>query len=293
MPAARLHVLLASLCFGTTGTAQALGPDAVPSAVGALRVVAGAALLLAVARLARAPRPRAGTPLAVAAAGVAGYQLCFFAAVDDTGVAVGTVVALGSAPAFAGLGGWLLSGRLPGRTWAAATTLAAAGVALIAVAGAQADVSAPGVALAAGAGASYALFTLASKALLDAGGTVEGVMAWAFTGGAVLLVPVLAVADLGWAWSGGGAAMVLWLAAVPTALAYLLFARGLRHLPAGDVATLTLAEPVTATVLGATVLAERPGEGAIAGVVLVLAGLAVLAAGPEPEAAPAASGVAA
>ncbi|MBI5105391.1 MAG: EamA family transporter, partial [Solirubrobacterales bacterium] len=35
---ARLSVLLAALCFGTTGTAQALGPDASPLTVGAARV---------------------------------------------------------------------------------------------------------------------------------------------------------------------------------------------------------------------------------------------------------------
>ena len=34
---------------------------------------------------------------------VAAYQATFFAAVDDTGVAVGTVVAIGSAPVFTGL----------------------------------------------------------------------------------------------------------------------------------------------------------------------------------------------
>ncbi len=71
--------------------------------------------------------------------------------------------------------------------------------------------------------------------------------------------------------------MVLFLGAVPTALAYVLFARGLRHLPANEVATLTLAEPVTATALGVIVLAERPEAPALAGIALVLAGLAVLA----------------
>jgi DME family drug/metabolite transporter len=61
-------------------------------------------------------------------------------------------------------------------------------------------------------------------------------------------------------------------------LAYILFASGLRHLPANEVATLTLAEPVTAALLGAIVLGERPGVTAVAGIVVILAGLAVLAA---------------
>ena len=292
---ARLQVLLAALCFGTTGTAHALGPDGASAVtVGAARIAVGAALLLAVQWLAgrraaaggpaaapRAPRPPwSRAPVVLGALGVAGYQLCFFAAVKDTGVAVGTVVALGSAPALAGIGGWLVNRHKPQRAWAAATALACAGVALLALSGGAGgtDVSAPGVALAVGAGASYAIFTLASKRLLDQGHHVEPVMARLFGFGALLLAPVLIAGDTGWLTTTTGAAMALWLGAVPTALAYILFASGLRHLPANDVATLTLAEPVTAALLGAIVLGERPGATAVVGIIIILAGLAVLAA---------------
>ena len=253
----------------------------------------GAALLLLAVRLAggNAQSHLARGPLVVGGLGVAGYQLCFFAAVDDTGVAVGTVTALGSAPAFAGLGGWLVDGARPGRAWAVATALAGVGVALMALSGSAAEVSAPGVLLALGAGASYAVFTLASKRLLDVGAAVERVMAGVFTLGAVLLGPVLAVGDLGWLTRGDGMAMALWLGAVPTALAYILFAHGLRLLQAGEVATLTLAEPVTAAALGAVLLAERPGPLAVSGIVLVIAGLAVLALrGQRGDPVPAAEG---
>ena len=290
----RLQVLLAALCFGTTGTAQALGPEgASPLTVGGMRVLLGAALLLVAIRFAAAGAGGrlARGPLVVGGLGVAGYQLCFFAAVEDTGVAVGTVAALGSAPAFAGLGGWLVDRTWPGRAWAIATALAAVGVALMALSGAAAEVSPPGVALALGAGASYAVFTLSSKRLLDAGAGVERVMAGVFTLGAVLLLPVLVVGDLTWLTQGGGIAMALWLGAVPTALAYILFARGLRVLPASEVATLTLAEPVTATALGALVLAERPGTTAVVGIAFVVAGLVVLAVrGERADPAPAGEG---
>jgi DME family drug/metabolite transporter len=284
----RLQVLLAAICFGTTGTAQALGPDASPLTVGAVRIAVGGLLLLGAQRVAAraGAGPWARRPLVVAAVGVACYQLSFFAAVKDTGVAVGTVVALGSAPALAGAGGWLLDRRRPDAAWLAATALACAGVALLALAGGGSEVSAPGVALAVGAGASYAAFTLASKRLLDAGHGVEPVMARAFGWGALLLVPVLLIGDVSWVATAGGAALALWLGAVPTAIAYLLFARGLRHLPAGEVATLTLGEPVTAAVLGAVVLAERPGAVAVAGIGLILAGLAVLAIPGRRAAAP-------
>src|SRR3954468_23214520 len=98
---ARAQVTLAALCFATTGTAQALGPAGTsPVGVGAARILVGGALLVAVA-LARRPRTKtrwSARPVAAAVAGVAVYQLAFFAAVADTGVAVGTIVALGSAP---------------------------------------------------------------------------------------------------------------------------------------------------------------------------------------------------
>jgi DME family drug/metabolite transporter len=268
----RVLVLLSALCFGTTGTAQALGPDGTePVVVGAARVAVGGALLAALAWRRGGEWPR--LPLLLGALGVAGYQLTFFAAVDATGVAVGTVVALGSGPVFAGL---LARERVSAR-WAAATGLAVLGVAVLVAAGASAEIDPGGVALALGAGLSYATYTVAAKALL-AQHPPEAVMARLFGIGALLLAPVLAVEGLGEVGSPGGVALAVYLGAVPTALAYVLFARGLRHLPAGEVATLTLAEPVTATALGVVVLGERPGAVAILGVLLVLAGLAVLAA---------------
>ena len=274
----RLLVLLAAVCFGTTGTAQALGPDAAPLTVGASRIAIGGALLLLVARAvpaAAAPWPR--RELGVIAAAIAMYQLSFFAAVDRTGVAVGTVVALGSAPALAGVAGRLLDGEpLTGR-WARATALACTGVLLLVLAGGGASVDPLGIMLAVVSGCGYATYTVLAKRLLRQGHAPERVMAASFSLGALLLAPVLATGDVGWLGSGGGIAMALFLGAIPTALAYVLFARGLRGLTPGETATLTLAEPLTAALLGVLVLGERPGAVAAIGAALVLAGLISLA----------------
>src|ERR671936_125869 len=133
MAAARALVLLSALCFRTTGTAQALGPEASPGAVGAARVVVGGLLLVL---LARRVSPGAAAPWSVrtvlaGAAAVVGYQLTFFAAVHETGVAVGTVVALGSGRVFAGLLSRLVRHEPLTARWAAATALAVAGVVLL------------------------------------------------------------------------------------------------------------------------------------------------------------------
>jgi DME family drug/metabolite transporter len=290
---ARVLVLLSAVLFGTTGTAQALGPGASPATVGAARVAVGGLLLLLVAaRFApRAPAPWSAKAVLAGAAGVAGYQLTFFAAVDDTGVAVGTVVALGSGPMFAGLLGRAVHGEPLTRRWSAATALAVAGVGVLVAAGSSAEIHAAGVLLALGAGLSYATYTVAAKGLLTVGHAPESVMARLFGLGAIGLLPVLVLDQPGDLASPGGLALAVYLGAIPTALAYILFARGLRHLPAGEVATLTLAEPLTAAALGAIVLGERPGMLAVGGVALVLGGLAVLAAPRRGE--PAAEPVAA
>ena len=277
---ARAQVLLAALCFATTGTAQALGPDGTdPVGVGAARILVGGALLAAVAAVmhgGRGPRWARG-PVLAAVAGVSAYQLAFFAAVADTGVAVGTIVALGSAPTLTGLFEWLLERRRPDPRWAVATALACAGVALLALAGGEASVSAPGVAMAVLAGGSYAAYTLAAKRLLSAGHAPESVMAVAFGLGALALLPALALSTPDWLLRPDGIGLALFLGVVPTAVAYVLFARGLRRLSASETSTLTLAEPLTAGMLGAIVLAEPLTAASAAGAGLVMAGLLALA----------------
>ncbi len=298
---ARLDVLLAAVCFGTTGTAQALGPDgASPVAVGAGRVAVGAAALLLVAALSAAGA-RAGEDglhrlrhvarrraVWAGGLGVAGYQLTFFLAVHLTGVAVGTVVALGSAPVVTGALAWAIGRRRPGRRWAAATALAAAGLAVLTLSAGTGQVRPLGVVLALGAGVSYAVYTLGTKQLLDTGVPSPTAVAAVFTAGAVLLAPSFLVIPVAWMGTWRGAATVLWLGLVPTALAYVLFARGLRRLSAAEVSTLTLAEPLTAAAFGILLLGEPLTTSTLAGGALLLAGLGVLAVRPRgPDGVPA------
>ena len=281
----RAQVLVAAVCFGTTGTAQALGPSGTtPLTVGAARIVIGAALLVLVARWAsddgdRAARPSWSWPV-VAAVGlaVAAYQVTFFAAVERTGVGVGTVVALGSAPAIAGLMERVVGGVHLDARWARSTTLAVVGVALLVGAGGDdASIDPVGVLLALGSGAGYATYTVAAKRLMVAGHAPERVMAVGFGTAAVLLAPLLLLGDSGWLLTADGLLLAVYLGVVPTALAYVLFGRGLRMLSSGEVATLTLAEPLTAAALGVVLLSERPGPVAALGAALVLAGLVLLA----------------
>jgi DME family drug/metabolite transporter len=162
-----------------------------------------------------------------------------------------------------------------------ATAIATVGVAILAVASDPGHAAADPLGLLAslGAGASYAVYTLAAKSLLDRGWTPTGSMGAIFGGAAVASLPVLLATDATWLATGPGFVMALWLGLVTTTLAYVLFGAGLRGLAPATVSTLTLAEPLTAGILGVAVLGETLSAGGIAGIAVLAAGLVVLATG--------------
>ncbi|MDY7529345.1 MULTISPECIES: DMT family transporter [unclassified Cryobacterium] len=306
--ASRWLIVLAAVCFGTTGTAQALGAlggaQASATSLGAARIVFGGALLTILAfavALAERRRRSAGADrdgdsdrepgrvrgrlrgssvalVLLGAAGVAAYQPAFFTGTAQNGVAVGTLVALGSAPVLTGLLEWGWFRRPPGIRWACATFVAATGVAALSglYSGGGGPVTALGIAGSLGAAASYAVYTLSTKLLLDRGWSPTTAMGATFGTAAVLMLPVLLASNPAWLAQPAGLATAAWLAVVTTALAYTLFARGLRGLPASQVSTLTLVEPVTATALGIFLLHEDFTPATICGILLLVTGLAIL-----------------
>ncbi|MFM8999781.1 MAG: DMT family transporter [Actinomycetota bacterium] len=279
-----LEVLASATLFGTTGTSASFAPAAASTtAIGAARLVVGGLGLVVVLPLLGGVRAQVArllrTPVGLAAAAsTALYQLTFFAAIARTGVAIGTLVAIGSGPVLAGLISWTLLGERPTAAWWTSTAICIVGLTLLAIDGignAEGDLA--GVVLALGAGASFAAYTVSAKRLMVRGAAPAESMATAFGGGAALLLPVLLVAGTGWLADARGAAIVLWLGLGTVSAAYVLFGRGLRVLPAGPVATLVLAEPLVATILGAVVLGERLGTSSWIGAALVAVGLAMQA----------------
>jgi drug/metabolite transporter, DME family len=303
-------ILLAASLWGTTATARTFAPAAAdPVAVGAARVIGGGLLLLAWAMRGGALRELAargtGTRcvLAVGAVAAAVYQTAFFAATARAGVAVGSVVTIGGAPVFTGILS-LVTGRgsRPGARWLAATVAAVAGCVMLVAGGHAAAASASGavvartgagtagVALAVVASFCYAVYATAAGHLIARGANDRAVVGAIFGGAAVLLLPVLLLSPLGWLATGRGAAVSGYLAVLTTALAYLLYARGLRTTPVTSATTLGLAEPAIAAVLGLTLLGEHLTGIGFAGLGVLGVSLVALAgtrAGPRPEGTPA------
>jgi drug/metabolite transporter, DME family len=277
-----LSVLAAATLFGTTGTSQALGPSGTtPLGVGAARIAIGGAGLFAVLPLIGGSRRDALALWRTRWGILAGlttalYQVCFFGGVLRAGVAVGTLVTIGSGPVFTGILSWILLRERPQASWVVATSVCVVGLVLLigsSSSGGHADVV--GFLLALASGLGYAFYTVASKRLMNDGRRSDEVMAAAFGLGGLVLLPVLLTQPIAWMATPSGVVMALWLGLGTTTVAYVLFGRGLRHLPAGPVTTLVLAEPVVATLLGVLVLGETIPVLGWVGVSLVLVGLAL------------------
>lgn len=283
-----LLVVMAAALFGTIGTARALGPDAPALPVAAARSVL-ACLLLAAVPLWMAWRQGAGRELSVAAGvrvalrtpavwtaalGQAAFQWCFLAAVPRVGVAVGTLVAIGLTPVVTGA----LS-RSVDRIWILATGIGLTGLGLLVGFGPVQDPV--GLVLALGASVMYGVYLLSGSGLAEAhrrhGLGLDTALAVVFTIAAVvLMVPALATGPWTWLGTDSGVGMTVYLAVVPTLVAYHLLGTGLRSVPASTASTLGLTEPVVATALGILVLDERLSLVSALGAVLVLTAVLIL-----------------
>lgn len=281
-------MLAAATLWGTTGTAQALGPDGIsPATVSVVRMAGGATLLLyaAIARRTTPLRSLWGWPLVAAIAAMAASQPLFFSGVARTGVAVGTIVTIGSSPILASLLAWMVRGERVGPRWVVATAMSVGGAVLLVSGGEAGGVDATGVVYNLGAGVAWAVYLTAAKSLLDRHPPVF-VAAVVFTASAVILAPGLLVDDPGWIWTARGLLVAAWLALVATAGSYILFVHGLRGTSVAAAATLTLAEPVTAAILGMTVLSEPTRASTLLGIAVVSAGLFVISRDRPPEPVP-------
>jgi len=101
-------------------------------------------------------------------------------------------------------------------------------------------------------------------------------MAIVFTLGAVFLAPILFTADMSWLAETNGWISALFLGLISTALAYILFARGLVSVPVAKAVTLTLAEPLTAGLLGIFLLGEVLTIKSTIGITLLVVGLIIV-----------------
>ncbi|WP_306312836.1 DMT family transporter [Streptomyces hydrogenans] len=310
-----LYLVVAGVAWGTAGAAGSLvfrNSDMGPLALSFWRCAGGLLLLLAVPalRLLRPGRARpasassdapsasaAGAPAAAPVVesrrtrliriggtglGLAVFQTAYFAAVESTGLAVGTVVTLGAGPVLIAVGARVTMGERLGLGGLAAVVGALAGLAVLVLGGGGAEVRLAGVGYAVLSAAGFAALTLLTRWLGRSGAGAAGSLAstaWTFGVSALVVLPLAAVEGLLPHTEDVVRLLLLllYVAAIPTALAYALYFAGAAVVRAATVSVIMLLEPVSAALLAVTLLDEELTATTVLGTVLLLAAVTGLA----------------
>lgn len=281
-------VSLAGVLWGTSGTAQYLGAAGLsPFWVGAAQLVVASLFLLAGLwrSLRRSPqrlvlRPRdAGLRwswFAWAALGIGGYSVFFYAGIQLAGVGVGTAVAIGSSPIWAGLlQALVLRAPLSPLWWVGTLVSVAGGAAMVMGQGSGGTVSWPGLGMCLLAGLSYAGYALINKRLVSHM-SPKVVNFYVFAAAALFALPVAWLQAGVPQWTLPAVLVVVYLGLVVSGIAHLLFSIGLRHISGPTGVTLSLVEPVAAFLLAVWIVGEHQPLAAWLGLLAVLAGLMVV-----------------
>lgn len=278
-------ILCAAVLWGTTGTAQSFAPLTLSSYwVGCTRLLVSGAFFLIwitlsdIAALRKEQLKTLPWPLILfAALTMASYNLAFFAGVRATSVAIGTAIALGSGPVWAGILQAIWLRELPKISWWLAVSISVSGL-LIAASGSRVSVSNTqfgGIGLCLLSGLSYAVYALITKRLVSTA-SASVTTAAVFTCAAVIALPAAYLLAGLPTFSQSDVVVMLWLGIVATGVAYLLFSMGLRFVSSATGVALALAEPIAAVILAIVIVGERPTPISLLGMAVILVGLALI-----------------
>uniref|UniRef100_C6E4A3 EamA domain-containing protein n=1 Tax=Geobacter sp. (strain M21) TaxID=443144 RepID=C6E4A3_GEOSM len=190
------------------------------------------------------------------------YQVCYFGAVARTGVAVATVVTLCTAPVMVAVISVAFTRKRPSRSTLVALVGALSGTVVLvlfqdrglAPHGGLTGADGGGIVLALVSAFSYGLVTLTSQKLAAHRDPFQS-LAISFSIGAAVLFGfaedmVMSYTPLAWM-------LLVYLGTIPTALAYVLFFKGMRSTSATAASISTLLEPMVATLLAWFLFGER------------------------------------
>lgn len=275
-----LCLALAGVLWGAGGLAGSLlgrVSGLSPLGVATVRLLAGGGFLVAFRMAARwrLPRARAAWHRIVAAGLLAGgFQAAYFMSISLSSVSLATLITIGATPVMVQAVELATGRQRPERSGLITLAVALAGLGLL-------------IGLPVGGHSQSALLASAGFAVLSAAGfaaltligasPVPGLDDLAMTGygsvvGGLALLPLAAnVGVLAFRPSAEAFALLAGLAIGPTALAYVLYYRGLRSVSATTATLMTLIEPLTAAILGAAILGDRLGPAGIAGALLLAA----------------------
>ncbi len=268
-----LAIVFACFLWGTTGTVASFAPEVSALAIGAFAMgMGGVFLVLSALKPLLKDRQKLMANrrmLLVGGLSVAVYPLAFYSSMRLSGVAIGTVVSIASAPLFTKILECLISRKHVSMQWVISFVIGSLGIVMLAM-GKDSAASATdttvaqsalanytGIALGLLAGISYATYSWSAKQMIEQGIHSKSAMAGMFGLAALLLLPSLLLTGDKLFATVTNTGVALYMALVPMFLGYLCFGYGLRYIEASKATLITLLEPVVAMLLAVLVLGER------------------------------------
>ncbi len=273
-------IIMASFLWGTTGTAASYSPDVSSLAIGAFSMGVGGVLLVITARnqlfIDYKLILSQSKTLFLGAACVAIYPLAFYTSMRLSGVAIGTVVSIATAPFFAAMLERLISQKNISLHWILSFVIGAIGIVLLVLGKDLGSHTSDnihqqslGILLGCIAGLTYAGYSWAARRLIESGVHSKSSMSGLFGCAALLLLPSLWFTGDNLFSSSTNILVSLYMAIIPMFLGYLLFGFGLNYVDASKATLITLIEPLVATILAIFIIGERFKTIGWVGVVLV------------------------
>ncbi|KES19557.1 putative permease, DMT superfamily [Gilliamella apicola SCGC AB-598-B02] len=260
-----LAVILASLLWGTTGTAATFAPALSPLFIGSFAMGMGGILQCGLATV-KIVHDRALLAvhckfLILGALAVAIYPLAFYSSMRLSGVTIGTVVSIGSAPILSAIIEYFSRDFQLNKQWAMGALLGIIGMVMLAFSdNASTTIQYThvnlGILLGLVAGLTYALYSWSARQLMLKGVNTKAAMGATFGCGGLLLIPVMLITGSAFVTSWNNMAVGFYMALIPMFLGYLCYGFGLSKISASMATTITLLEPVIAAILAMLIVGE-------------------------------------
>ena len=260
-----LAVILASLLWGTTGTAATFAPALSPLFIGSFAMGIGGILQCGLATV-KIVHDRALLAvhcrfLIVGALAVAIYPLAFYSSMRLSGVTIGTVVSIGSAPILSAIIEYFSRDFQLNKQWAMGALLGIIGMVMLAFSdNASTTIQYThvnlGILLGLVAGLTYALYSWSARQLMLKGVNTKAAMGATFGCGGLLLIPVMLITGSAFVNSWNNMAVGFYMALIPMFLGYRCYGFGLSKISASMATTITLLEPVIAAILAMLIVGE-------------------------------------
>lgn len=280
---AALLLLAGAFCFSTTGVFQSIAPqEASPWVVSEARLSIGCfSLFLWCLCTGKLPNNWKELPwkyIFLCVCCIVSYSPLFFFSVKAVGVSTTAVVAIGVTPLWTAIIERILYRSSPPIQWYIATFLAIAGIVHM-----NSETFASGGSLLycflpIAAGFVYAVllvFTPKVMKVIPAETTMMIVMGIS----SLIMIPVLFIYPFNWIFTMKGSLVVLGIGFISVGLAFSLFMTGLQQTGSVIGATLGLAEPIGAALLGILLLNEPVSRLQVGGLHLLFASIILLVLG--------------